>query len=60
MKKLVLTSLGATLGALAGCQQDSSPELLPPSYSPAWSPSSLAAGPNTWNHPACRECSRRR
>ncbi len=53
MKKLVLMSFGATLVALAGCQQDSSPELLmPTAYSPNWSPSSLAAGPNTWNHPA--------
>lgn len=53
MKKLVLTSLGATLIALAGCQQDSPPgELQAPTYSPNWSPSSLAAGSNTWNHPA--------
>jgi hypothetical protein len=54
MKKLVLTSLGATLVALVGCQQSSTTpaELRAPSYSPNWSPSSLAAGANTWNHPA--------
>src|SRR5277367_5303478 len=55
MKKLVLTSLGATLVALVGCQQSSTipGELQAPSYSPNWSPSSLAAGAaNTWNHQA--------
>jgi hypothetical protein len=51
MKKLVLTSLGAVLAALVGCQQDSTDVLMPPSHTYAWSPSSLAAGPNTFDHP---------
>jgi hypothetical protein len=51
MKKLVLGSLGATLIALVGCQQDTSPDMLVPSHSLAWSPGSLAAGSNTFDHP---------
>jgi len=51
MKKLVLTSLGAALLALVGCQQAPTPDMLVPSHTPAWSPGSLAAGSNTFDHP---------
>jgi hypothetical protein len=51
MKRLVLTSLGAAVVAIVGCQQNGSDSLLP--HAEPWSQSSLAAGPsNTWNHPA--------
>lgn len=51
MKRTLLTSLGAVLAALAGCQQGSSDSLLP--HTEPWSQSSLAAGlDNTWNHQA--------
>jgi hypothetical protein len=51
MKRILLTSLGATLVALVGCQQDASDSLT--SHQEPWSQSSLAAGAgNTWNHQA--------
>jgi hypothetical protein len=52
MKKLVLTSLGAAMVALVGCQQDTPGTPLASPYSPNWSPDSLAAGNNTQNHQA--------
>jgi hypothetical protein len=51
MKRFVITSLGAAVVALVGCQQGAGDPLA--SRSGAWSPTSLAAGPgNTWNHQA--------
>ena len=49
MKRFVLTSLGAAVVALVGCQQGSSDSLI--AHPEPWSASSLAAGQsNTWNH----------
>jgi hypothetical protein len=52
MKKLVLTTLGAAVVALVGCNQDPGTDALGTHYEP-YSQSSPAAGPlNTWNHMA--------
>jgi len=51
MKRFVLTSLGAAVVALVGCQQDAGNSSLASHYVP-YSQGSLAAGPNTWNHQA--------
>jgi hypothetical protein len=51
MKTFVLTSLGAAVVALVGCQQDAGDSSLAPHFEP-WSQDSLAAGSNTWNHQA--------
>jgi hypothetical protein len=52
MKRLVLTTLGAAVVALVGCQQDAGDSSLAPHFEP-YSNSSLAAGSaNTWNHMA--------
>ncbi len=52
MKRFVLTSLGAAVVALGGCQQEAGDSLLAPHFEP-YSPGSLAAGSgNTWNHQA--------
>src|SRR5262245_7493459 len=52
MKKLVLTSLGAAMLALIGCD-DGSSDLLGGAHAQPWSKGSLAAGvTNTWDHMA--------
>jgi hypothetical protein len=52
MNRYVLTSLGAAVVAIAGCQQNGASDSLLPHAEP-WSASSLAAGlDNTWNHQA--------
>ena len=52
MKRFVLTSLGAAVVALMGCQQDPGDASRGEHFEP-YSPSSLAAGSgNTWNHQA--------
>jgi hypothetical protein len=49
MKRYVLTSLGATVVAIVGCQQGGSDSLVP--HQSPWSQNSLADGlNNTWNH----------
>jgi hypothetical protein len=51
MKKLVLTSLGAAMAALIGCEDGASDSLAP--HAQPWSQDSLAAGSgNTWDHQA--------
>lgn len=52
MKRLMLTSVCAALVALAGCQDESpNPSALLVRSTP-WSPDSLAAGPDTFDHQA--------
>jgi hypothetical protein len=51
MKRFVLTSLGAAAVALASCTQSDGQSQWQPVPQP-WSAGSLAAGTNTWNHPA--------
>jgi hypothetical protein len=53
MKRLMLTSVCAALIALAGCQDDQSPNNQLEIGRTPWSPDSLAAGAhNTWDHQA--------
>jgi hypothetical protein len=52
MNRFVLTSLGAVAVAIASCTQDGGQSEWLPSEPEPYSAGSLAAGTNTWNHPA--------